>query len=223
MIGAPKEQIIGRVCHKFICPAEEGRCPITDLKQQLDSSERVLLTAAGTSLPVLKKWSRFASGGREYLMDSFVDISALEEARENALKENAKLAAMISGMEEGVVFADNRMISLWKSTHISAVLWGFPGTQSWEKTSGKYTPVLSWTGWREHLDMFRRRPDAEAVMIQRSLGAAEVILRVQPIYRDGLYEGVLLNVINVTELVQARQDAEAASRAKERIFGQHEP
>lgn len=31
MIGLPKEEIIGRVCHKFICPAEVGKCPITDL------------------------------------------------------------------------------------------------------------------------------------------------------------------------------------------------
>ena len=213
MIGAPKEQIIGRVCHKFICPAEEGRCPITDLKQQLDSSERVLLTAAGTSLPVLKRVVPICIGGREYLMDSFVDISALEEARENALKENAKLAAMISGMEEGVVFADTDDIIVEVNAYFCRFV-GLSRDAILGKNIGEIHTGAVLDRVREHLDMFRRRPDAEAVMIQRSLGAAEVILRVQPIYRDGLYEGVLLNVINVTELVQARQDAEAASRAK---------
>ncbi|MCK5229978.1 MAG: response regulator, partial [Desulfobulbaceae bacterium] len=31
IIGAPKEQIIGHVCNKYICPAAKGSCPITDL------------------------------------------------------------------------------------------------------------------------------------------------------------------------------------------------
>jgi len=31
LIRAPKEQIIGRVCHSFICLAEKDKCPITDL------------------------------------------------------------------------------------------------------------------------------------------------------------------------------------------------
>ena len=39
-------------------------------------------------------------------------------------------------------------------------------------------------------------------------------MRVQPIYRDGKYDGVLLNVIDVTELVHARRQAEAATNAK---------
>ena len=46
MIGLPGEKIIGQICHKFICPAEAGKCPVTDLKI-VDNSERVLLTASG--------------------------------------------------------------------------------------------------------------------------------------------------------------------------------
>ena len=51
-------------------------------------------------------------------------------------------------------------------------------------------------------------------MVQRAIGDAEAILRVQPIYRENRYDGVLLNVINVTELVKARREAEAAAMAK---------
>jgi diguanylate cyclase (GGDEF)-like protein/PAS domain S-box-containing protein len=45
MIGKSKEHIIGSVCHKHICPAEVGRCPITDLGETVNHSERVLLAA----------------------------------------------------------------------------------------------------------------------------------------------------------------------------------
>ena len=27
MIGAPREQVVDRVCHEYICPTEVGRCP----------------------------------------------------------------------------------------------------------------------------------------------------------------------------------------------------
>ena len=36
MIGASKADIVGRRCHRHICPAEEGRCPILDLGQTVD-------------------------------------------------------------------------------------------------------------------------------------------------------------------------------------------
>jgi len=31
MVGAAREQILGSVCHKYICPAEIGQCPTSDL------------------------------------------------------------------------------------------------------------------------------------------------------------------------------------------------
>ena len=44
-----------------------------------------------------------------------------------------------------------------------------------------------------------------------------MMLRMQPIYRDGRYDGVLLNVVNVTELVRARQAVEEANRRLEEL------
>ena len=38
MFGVPEERILGRICHKFICPAEKGSCPITDQGQSMDNS-----------------------------------------------------------------------------------------------------------------------------------------------------------------------------------------
>ena len=47
LIGIAKEKMIGGICHKFICPKEIGQCPITDLGQVIDNSERILLVADG--------------------------------------------------------------------------------------------------------------------------------------------------------------------------------
>jgi PAS domain S-box-containing protein len=80
MIGMPVEDIIGQVCHKLLCPAEFGGCPITDLGQVVDHAEKILLRADGESLHILKSVKRFTSRGVEKLLETFVDISERKKA-----------------------------------------------------------------------------------------------------------------------------------------------
>jgi PAS domain S-box-containing protein len=81
LIGASRDEIVGAVCHKYICPAEQGRCPITDLGQNVDNSERELLTADGRRRPVIKTVSQVMLNGRTHLLESFVDITQLKRAQ----------------------------------------------------------------------------------------------------------------------------------------------
>ncbi len=85
MIGLPPQEIIGCVCHEFVCPSAQDKCPLLDLKQEVDNAERNLLTSGGGSLPILKTVSRVQLGDKEYLLESFVDISA-QKAMESELK-----------------------------------------------------------------------------------------------------------------------------------------
>jgi len=82
MTGYPRERIIGKVCHSLICPAERGRCPVRDLGQEFDRSERALLRADGTSIDILKTVNPITIEGRECFLESFVDISARKRAEE---------------------------------------------------------------------------------------------------------------------------------------------
>jgi PAS domain S-box-containing protein len=75
MFGAPKERIIGEICHKYICPAEKGCCPITDLGETVDRSEKVLIKADGRKVPILKTVNTVVMDGREYMVESFIDIT----------------------------------------------------------------------------------------------------------------------------------------------------
>ncbi|MCX6759612.1 MAG: PAS domain S-box protein [Candidatus Nealsonbacteria bacterium] len=87
MIGAPKEKIVGSICHKYICPAEKGKCPITDLGQSVNNSERVLFKADGKSIPILKTVTSFILEDRKCLLESFVDITERKQT-ETALQES---------------------------------------------------------------------------------------------------------------------------------------
>jgi PAS domain S-box-containing protein len=91
LIGLPRDSVISAVCHRFICPAEEGKCPVTDCGQVVDTSERILFTAAGGRIPVLKTVVPASLGGRDVLVESFVDISD-QKRSETAIREaNRKL------------------------------------------------------------------------------------------------------------------------------------
>ncbi|MGD8237223.1 MAG: response regulator, partial [Armatimonadota bacterium] len=155
------------------------------------------------------------------LQKTNVDLeSEVAERRrtERALRrEHAKLSAMISGMEEGVLFADadnvivevNEWFCLFVGTDRSDIVG--------HRIDDFHSPPLL-AQIQDQIAHFRKQPGSEALVLQRRLCEADVIMRMQPIYRDGRYEGVVLNVINVTDLVQARRDAEAASRAKSQFL-----
>jgi PAS domain S-box-containing protein len=87
MIGAPRKEVIGSVCHRFICPAEAGKCPVTDLHERVDESERLILTADGRSIPVLKTVVPAKISGRDLLIESFIDLSE-QKKTEDALRQS---------------------------------------------------------------------------------------------------------------------------------------
>ena len=75
LIGGPKKSIIGKECHQHVCPAEKGKCPITDLHQVIDNSERVLIDATGRKIPIIKTVVPVTFRNRKFLIETFIDIS----------------------------------------------------------------------------------------------------------------------------------------------------
>ncbi len=86
MIGLPGTEIIGHICHEFVCPKAVNDCPVLDSEQEIENAERVLLTAAGQEIPILKTVTRVKLSGKTHLLESFIDISELKKA-EQELKE----------------------------------------------------------------------------------------------------------------------------------------
>jgi PAS domain S-box-containing protein len=87
LLGARKEDVVGKICHTFVCPAESGKCPITDLNQVVDDSERVLIDIHGARIPIIKSVNSIVLGKRKLLIESFVDIRERKKMEE----QNARL------------------------------------------------------------------------------------------------------------------------------------
>ena len=139
-----------------------------------------------------------------------------EEARkmqEIANRELAKLSVMVAGMNDGIAFADadNKLIEINES------LCRLVGCRR-EEVLGKYIGDVHEGHIRElllrQIERFRNAIGSGPLVIERQFGDHEVIFRLQPIYRNNRYDGLLLNITDVTELVKSRRQAEAAARAK---------
>lgn len=106
MIGASKEQVVGRVCHTFICPAEKGKCPVTDLGLTVNRAEKTLVKIDSTKLQILKAVKKVTIAGKAYLIETFVDISDRKHVEQELKESQQKFMALFSENPEAVVFCD---------------------------------------------------------------------------------------------------------------------
>ncbi len=102
MIGFSKDKIIGNICHNFICPAEKGKCPITDLNQNVDKSERKLIDKNKKLIDILKTVNIIKIDNRNALIESFVDISDLKESRSIVEKSKKQIEDILNAAADGI-------------------------------------------------------------------------------------------------------------------------
>jgi two-component system sensor histidine kinase/response regulator len=83
MIGrSSKEELVGKSCHAFVCPAEKNRCPVLDLEQSVDRSDRMVLHKSGHKIPVYKTVLPITLNNQDVLLEAFIDISKQKETQE---------------------------------------------------------------------------------------------------------------------------------------------
>jgi len=197
-IGASREDVVGKVCHRFICPAEKGKCPITDLCQTIDRSERVLLRADGGKVQILKTVTRMTYKNHKYLVDSFVDITNLKKAEHAMLENQEKFRQLFIDNPEPAVYVDpdSRILDInprftelfgysldeIKGKHINEVV--VPDDKMEEASM---LDAKSFKGYVYH-ETVRRRKDGSLIPV--SVSIAPITLEGRIIGSVGLYRDI---------------------------------
>ena len=108
LFGSSNDSVIGRVCHEFICPAERDQCPVMDLSQTVDQSERELVTVTGQRKPILKTVLPIRIDDRDCLLESFVDLTNLKRAEAELRASEALHRNLVQNSPMGMIFFDLR-------------------------------------------------------------------------------------------------------------------
>ena len=183
MIGGSNESAIGSVCHRFICPAETGRCPVTDLGQTVDSSERVLLTMRGEKIPILKSVIKMMLGGKEVLVESFIDISERKEAEE-ALRETTEYLNNLFDYANAPIITWDPGFHITRFNHAFERLTG----RNQEEVLGKTLDLLFPDETR----------NASMTLIQKAVeGERWEVVEIPILIKDGSVRTVLWNSANI--------------------------
>ena len=74
-----EKEIIGELCHEFVCPAAINHCPLLDHHQNIEFDEKVLIGKLGNQIPILKRVKRIEIEGHRYILESFTDIRAQKD------------------------------------------------------------------------------------------------------------------------------------------------
>jgi PAS domain S-box-containing protein len=102
LFGASVDHLVGQRCQSFLCPAENGSCPVCDLGQSVDNSDSVMLRADGSRLATLKTVKRILLNGQEKLLECFVDVSARKSAEEALHESEEKFRLTFSASPDAV-------------------------------------------------------------------------------------------------------------------------
>ncbi|MFA5266994.1 MAG: PAS domain-containing protein [Methanoregula sp.] len=112
LIGRPKDQIVGNTCHNFVCPVKCGECPVTDMHKDIHNIEGVLINAKGEKVPILKTVAKAEVNGKEYLIESFIDIIDRKKAEERRVALIAYLNESLMRVEKPLALVKQNLQEL---------------------------------------------------------------------------------------------------------------
>jgi PAS domain S-box-containing protein len=134
LLGGPASRIIGKECYEFIEGVTCGACPITDHLQQIDISERMLLSAAGEHFAVIKTAKKITANGRQYVLETFVDYRQQKTIEKALLQSERRFRDLVNLLPQSVCELSNKGLFTFVNNRTLTML-GYTAEELIEKSA----------------------------------------------------------------------------------------
>ena len=175
------DELVGHICNDTLCPADKDKCPILDLKQSVDRSDRILISKDKRRIPILKSVVPIVYQGEEVLLEAFIDITEkteIEKVRAEAFEKRGELATNVNQILRHLAQVDQvdeLMASLTEEMHR---VFGFSRVQYYT-----YNPVANNLRLTEVAGDMTDLPAAQKSILPIKQGAAGKAANQHTIYQ----------------------------------------
>ena len=107
LIGSPLKRLQSKICHNYLCNSLKGECPVLDMGQKIDISERQLITADKKIIPILKSATEVQYRGKPHLLEAFFDITEQKRMEQEIRHAHAELNQIFQTATVGMRLIDS--------------------------------------------------------------------------------------------------------------------
>ncbi|NCD25209.1 MAG: PAS domain-containing sensor histidine kinase [Deltaproteobacteria bacterium] len=198
----------------MFCPMSSARFADAPRRVEIESEVRLrrldggYIDAVKSSIPVML-------GGETLTLEVFADITTRKRAERALEQEKQRLESVLAGIDEGVALTDDA----GRILEINACLIRILGCSNADVTGAPIYSLFSddrfQAAVRGGLDSLRENPRNKVRELQlEAFRDMDVIVRMQAVVEGDRFAGMIVSVIEVTEIIEAKRRVEAASRAK---------
>ncbi len=112
LLEVAAENLIGQICHAYICPAKDLPCVVSKTGEIMDSSDGFILRGGKRPVPVIKTIREIELKGKKKLLECFLDISIRKQAEESMLKANQAKSEFLANMSHEIRTPMNAILGM---------------------------------------------------------------------------------------------------------------
>ena len=217
MMGFDKEEdLIGKVCHNFICPAEEHNCPVLDMGLAVNSSERTVIDKNGKKVPVMKSVIQINLNNENVLLEAFADISHIKKAEKDLARSEKKLYTVMETNAEPMIVYDKNGVAEYINPAFEKIFGWTP--EEFLRTKIDFIPQEAVENTRQAFEKVMQGKICYGLeTVRNTKGGKKKEIRITAsaiMDATKIYNGMVVNLQDISELVASRRIAEEASQAK---------
>ncbi|MGE4443272.1 MAG: response regulator [Desulfomicrobium sp.] len=195
---------------------ESARNDDPERRHRVEFEHEVRMRALeGRTLDVIKSSIPVILQGETLILEVFMDVTQRKQAERELLQEKSRLESLLAGINEGVALTGKDGAVIEANGSLCRILGREPGDLLGRKIWDVFPGGVLAEEMEQGLRTLQADPEARPREIQlESFRGMALVVRMQPVLGGAAFGGMILSVIEVTDIVDARRRAEAASQAK---------